>query len=307
MDGGVMKRMVIICVGSLGLLHPATRTAHGQEPGLVQLTTFPSYETTPAWSPDGTQLAIQILVGSTSSIMVIPDTGGYGTPIVPGTSLNGYPSWSPDGSQIAFQSNRSGGGTVTIWTVAASGGTATQLTFGPQEWDPSWSPDGTWIAFRSGNISTSIEVVPAEGGTPMPLLCCGGMAPSWSPDGTRIAFHTRGIYVMPDTGGTATQLTFDSSDRYPAWSPDGSQIVFESTRSGNSDLWVVPATGGEVVQLTFDPASDRFPSWSPDGTRIAFASDRGGTQDIWALVFSPVSVETSTWGRMKARYQKSER
>src|SRR5262245_13771848 len=51
------------------------------------------------------------------------------------------PAWSPDGRTIAFSA--SANGQFDLWTVPASGGTATRLTSiaGDERW-PSWTRDG---------------------------------------------------------------------------------------------------------------------------------------------------------------------
>ena len=66
-----------------------------------------------------------------------------------------------------------------------------------------------------------------------------------SPDGTEIAFCYKGdIYKVPANGGTATQLTTQTSyECSPVWSPDSKQIAFASDRNGNFDLFVMPAGG----------------------------------------------------------------
>ena len=206
-------------------------------------------------------------------------------------------SWSPNGTGIAFAS-RTGAQSVEIWTIPATGGTATQLTSN-QDFDstPSWSSGGQ-IAFeswRSGN--PDIWVIPAAGGEASQITTDSARdsSPAWSPDGSQLAFASErsgnwDIWVMPATGGTTTQLTtHGAEDGFPAWSPDGSQIAFMSDRSGNPDIWVIPAAGGTAWQITTNSLSDSFPDWAPDGTRIAFTSWRSGNADVW-----DISVEGGT-------------
>lgn len=71
-----------------------------------------------------------------------------------------YPSLSPDGSKIAFSYKGD------IYTVAAKGGRATQLTtHHSYDTQPVWSPDGKTIVFasdRRGNLD--LYAVSVSGG-----------------------------------------------------------------------------------------------------------------------------------------------
>lgn len=73
-----------------------------------------------------------------------------------------------------------------------------------------------------------------------------------SPDGKEIVFCYKGdIYKVPAKGGTATQLTTQSSyECTPIWSHDGKEIAFASDRNGNFDVFVMPADGGPAKRLT---------------------------------------------------------
>jgi len=78
-------------------------------------------------------------------------------------------------------------------------------------------------------------------------LDTGGDAfyPSWSPDGSTIAFESdrsgnEDIRTMPATGGTATQLTMNTTiEAEPCWSPEGFMIAFSSRRIGNLDICII--------------------------------------------------------------------
>jgi Tol biopolymer transport system component len=64
------------------------------------------------------------------------------------TGRDASPAWSPDGKWIAFASDRSGN--WDIWVIAATGGTAVQVTHNPSvETSPSWAGDGRLVFMSS--------------------------------------------------------------------------------------------------------------------------------------------------------------
>ena len=71
----------------------------------VQLTYPPMRAFSPAWSPDGSQIAFHAVAdaGSHSRIYLIPSQGGLPVPATPSSDQRErYPSWSADGGSILF-------------------------------------------------------------------------------------------------------------------------------------------------------------------------------------------------------------
>lgn len=263
----------------------------------------------PAWSPDGKQIAYIAYVNGSHNLFLTSDTGGFSTQLTDmNSSCTWTPSWSPDGTKIAFTAIiRDTPGVAKVYYVSANGGDITQLTpdsLHVQGCD--WSPDGTHIVFDApagSGLSRGISLWTyriSDG--KITLLTPGSIYDGWpkySPDGSIIVYESMRvssgpiqIWTVAADGSNPKQIT-EKEGGYPCWSSDGKWIAYivdqsEDINVWNNDLWIVPSNGGEAVQLTKSSLQERRPAWSPDGKKIAFDSNVGGSEHgIWIL---PVSV-----------------
>jgi Tol biopolymer transport system component len=194
----------------------------------TQLTVSGDY-VKPAWSPDGSQIAMGLLAGG---IAVMDADGSHIHVLTPPGDNSDDPNWSPDGTRIAFLSYRSGNS--DIYLIDPDGSNETRLTSRrPDDYDPNWSPDGSMIAFsRFGKKSEygDIHVVSLDGSVHLRLTrrAAYDVNPVWSPDGTKIAwercasFDLKGIYVMNADGSGKTEVTsahYGCTGAYPDWQP----------------------------------------------------------------------------------------
>ena len=164
-----------------------------------RLTDAPGDDRAAAYSPDGTQLALDSTRGGGTEIWIIrADGSGVARQL---TFEHGYTwgaTWSPDGRRIAFNAWGPGGGNQDIFVIGSDGSAEQRLTTDPaDEIGPAWSPDGRRIAFRRlGPEPNDNEIwsMAADGGDQVQLsrdpgaaddLTSGGGA--WAADG-RIAF-----------------------------------------------------------------------------------------------------------------------
>ena len=109
--------------------------------------------------------------------------------------------------------------------------------------------------------------------------------PVLSPDGSMIAFTSDrtgpyNVFVIPTTGGEATQLTWSSATAVPVtWTPDGQRVVFRGAPNGTWEPWLytVSVKGGRSEPLPVGEAA--FGTYSADGKQFAF--NRTGIWDPW--------------------------
>ncbi len=181
------------------------------------------------------------------------------------------------------------------------------------------SPDGSQVIYWVAR-SQPLYVIPAQGGTPMPLpVASGFLAPSpqrvVSGNGVMVftsqsatAGTTPGpmqVYTIRLDGTGLTQVTRfqDPSTVVTAAtiSADGSLIAFASDASGagrqtGSQIWVVRPDGSGLRQLSESPDAAGSPSVSADGSVVAFVQGkklmRGRTTDGSLLALVSFSIST---------------
>lgn len=247
-----------------------------------QLTDNAASDLTPAWSPDGTRVALTSNVDKNYEIYVIDVTTGESDVLTNNNWDDLYPAWSPNGKQIAFTTNRDSN--WDIYVMDADGQNPKRLTSNAvYEGNPVWSPDGKQIAYVEGrDADRNIMVMNADGGNPQPLTTrrtSADYSPAWSPKGDQIAFVSNrngnpDIFVV-DVGcignsDTCDQLAVDltsdnrGDDVDPAWSPDGTQLVFASVHDTATDLYTMAADGSGLARITSGDGQKRFPSWWMD-------------------------------------------
>ena len=252
------KRIVFEALNQLWLMEI------GGKPEALTQDNF--YKQSPAWSPDGTQLAYSSDKAGTADIHVLDlatRTERRVTTLADSAELE--PAWSPDGKKIAFQ--KQDGTTYIVDLASGEIKEAIKATYEPSR--PSWSANGKAISvaalkpytrrFREG--TSLIETVDlATGKTaftePAPYRSISTRSidgPIYSPDGSQMAFVMDGyLWVRPvDANGVPTRegrpVNEEMTDA-PTWSGDGKRILYLS----NGKLRIVPADGStppETVPL----------------------------------------------------------
>jgi TolB protein len=234
-----------------------------------QITSLRTLNLTPAWSPDGREIAFTSYQRGNPDLValdLIPGRFGY---LLKDNGLYSAPAWSPDGRKIAFVSTKDGN--AEIYVMEANNKMVRRLTQHPAiDASPSWSPTGREIVFTSDRLGNpQIFIMDAEGANlrRLPLESNYNDSPAWSPRGDKIAYVSRmpggfDIFIFDITTATVTQLTNTAgSNEDPCWSPDGYRLTFSSTRDGRSDIYSMLWDGTDVRRLTYK-GTCTSPAWS---------------------------------------------
>ncbi|MEX1207226.1 MAG: septum formation family protein [Acidimicrobiia bacterium] len=115
---------------------------------ITRLTDHLDRDSSPTWSPDGSQIAFRRRTDGNSDIFVMNADGSDVRQLTDNPAFDGDPIWSPDGAEILFTSDRAGD--FDIWVMSADGSDQVALTDHPASDEyPTWSRDGEYIAFQS--------------------------------------------------------------------------------------------------------------------------------------------------------------
>jgi Tol biopolymer transport system component len=175
-----------------------------------------SLDSSGAWSPDGTRLAIAAMTGGTPELALFNvDRGDREREIdIDDVDQVLNPSWSPDGQRIVFSGMKQGLTDLYVYDLKAD--QLKPLTDDAYaDLQPAWSPDGRQVAFVTDRFTTNLDTlaigrfevalidvasgeirqIPADAGAAM-------ISPQWSPDG-------RALYVVSNRGGTPNLYRLD--------------------------------------------------------------------------------------------------
>ncbi len=232
------------------------------------------------------------------------------------------PSISPDGQTIAF------GYKGRLYTVNASGGTATPLTVGgAYDQMPVWSHDGKSIAFASDRYGNfDVFVIPVKGGTARRLTYYSGndFPTDFSPDNKKVLFLSArnapaksvrysirlflNLYEVSANGGRPVLVSAAGMER-AHYNSSGSQIIFEdvkgyedawrkhATSAVTRDVWLFDVSSQTYKQISTFNGEDREPVFSNDGKSVYYLSEQKGTQNIFktSLAFNTSNQQLTTF------------
>ncbi len=236
------------------------------------VTNLRSIAVSPAWSPDGRDLAFTTFASGrpdlagldlvTKKLWIISDRSG----------MNSAPCWRPDGQALAV--SMSFEGNSEIYLLDVSGKNPRRLTISPAiDTAPAFNPKGDQIAFTSDRSGEpQVYVMDADGTNVRRLTFISKHcdSPDWSPKGDRILFvalidplNFDICSIRPD-GTDLRRLTGGGANHEnPHWAPDGRHLTFSMDQNGVRRIFIMAADGSGIRQLTWSSGNQYNPAWSP--------------------------------------------
>jgi len=264
-----------------------------------QFTFGPRNDTSPRWSPDGSELAFVSNRGdekAKAQLYVIPAEGGEALKLTDLKEGVEDPKWSPDGTRIAFSAR------------------VPDDAYEESE-DRKRAPRRiTRLKYRLDSVGWTFDrpkhifVVPSDGSSEAKQITSGEFedgAPAWSPDGKRLAFvsarHrnsdidlTNDVYVVEANGGRPRRLTqTDGSCGAPSWSPDGRRVAYgyspgsEGTRHTQIAVTEVGSGRSRILSSSLDRNCSPFmagrePIWV-NADYLLFAAEEHGNDIVYMV------------------------
>jgi serine/threonine protein kinase len=249
--------------GTLGQLTWFERS--GQSVGVVPQPTAGGEYLSPAISPTGNQIAVNLMDPRTGNwdIWVIDVARGVPERVTSDPAIETDPVWSPDGKAIIFGSLRDGHVGLYRKTVGGSNPEELLITLDDPEmvipndwWRDGKRPSATEyvIYTQFGGGPRSVWALPLAGSrTPIKLLEGRfAYAARVSPDGHWLAYTAfdsglSEIYVQPFLVAGQKQQVSQGGGAHPRWTKDGHELVY----------WAVPG-GVNAVDFESDGSSFRL-------------------------------------------------
>jgi len=204
-----------------------------------RLTSTPSEETDPHFSPDGTLIAYSATIAGNSDVYVVPVGGGESKRLTYHPGADFVRGWTPDGKRVIFGSSR---GTVPtpgansffrLWTVGLDGSMEEMLPI-PRAFAGSYSADGKRIAYQ--------QVAPQ--------MFAAAWAENQSSQWRRYrGGRTQPVRIMDLSSYAEEKLEWtNSNDTDPMWV--GNTIYFLSDRDRTVNIYSYDEGAKQLKQLT---------------------------------------------------------
>jgi Tol biopolymer transport system component len=212
---------------------------------MTPLATEEGYKSSPAWAPNGKDIAYSADSQGVLQIFVRGVNSPTRAQITKAPADCETPFWSPDSATVYYRMNGD------LWTTAAAGGFSEVA-----------QRKVSAAAISPGN---TLAFLRADGSGKEPLSLWTANPPRSTPVQRAFAPLASGNY----------------GEGHLAYSRDGSKLgIWLARWGGRSELWVLPVAGGEPRKLLDLPQASHEFGWMPDNRMIVFGALAPGTPDL---------------------------
>jgi serine/threonine protein kinase/Tol biopolymer transport system component len=239
----------------------------------------------PAWSPDGTEIAVagRDAPGGSDQVVFVPLAAGSERKApIPLVRTNGL-AW-PDNASLVLSAPADLGAPAQLWRLSYPDGKLSRMTNDLSSYaGVSMTSDGRalvtgrserrvglWVGDGTGTSGTEVLPIPNSAVNYHVL---------WA--GDRL-LYTSSSAIASMLPGRGTPEEIISKGTSPAATSDGRTIVFTSGETGaRAGLWKADADGRRAVQLV--PGNADSAVVTPDDRQVLFISARGGVRTPWIV------------------------
>lgn len=224
----------------------------------------------PAWSPDGKQIAYVSFEKQRAMVYVQALDSAQRHLVADFPGSNSAPVWSPDGKQLALVLTRDG--SSNLYLIGSRGQGVRRITEAYAiDTEPVFTRDGQSLLFTSDRGgSPQIYQLSLVDGSLRRLTFENGSAfsPRVSPDGKSFTFslYKDGVFyiaVQDFESGQAQILTTGGWEKKPSYAPNGKMILFATETMGRGILATVSSDGKVKQKMVAQRGDIREPMWGP--------------------------------------------